>query len=352
MAALALPAAALAVLALPAAAGARPTAGVAARPDRAATAPVPPVRLPADEAPHHAPVEWWYFNGHLSGRDASGRLRSFGYELVTFQFLGLATKPLYFSDLAVTDLGRRTFRYAERRASHPVPVEHDRFALRTGTWTMSGNGASDELSAALGGYALHLRLRSAGPVALNGRDGVVRLGPFGTASYYSWTDLRTTGHLVDHGVRLSVTGRSWMDHEWGAMDLFSGAGWDWFSVQLSDGQQYMCYFLRDRAGKIVQALGTRIGPAGATSLAGASLAERATGTWTSPATGITYGSGWVLDVPGGHLDVRPDLLDQELDLVHGQGNVYWEGDSTISGVIGGRLVHGVGYTELNPPGRL
>ena len=256
------------------------------------------------------------------------------------------------SNLAVTDLGRGRFGYGERQAVHAVPADRGRFAFSTGGWTMTGTGTSDSLGGTLPGYHLSLRLQSLEPPALHGDHGVVRPGSFGVASYYSFTDLRTTGTLVDHGVRLTVTGTSWMDHEWGRMQLFSGAGWDWFSIQLTDGEQYMCYFLRDRAGRIVQALGTRVGRAGYAALAPAGLAERTTGTWKSPATGITYGSGWVLRVPGGHLTVRPDLADQELALARRQGNNYWEGDSTVTGVVGGKPVHGVGYTELNPPGQL
>jgi hypothetical protein len=45
--------------------------------------------------------------------------------------------------------------------------------------------------------------------------------------------------------RPPVSGQSWMDHQWGAFNFASGAGWDWFSIQLSNGQQYMLYFVRD-----------------------------------------------------------------------------------------------------------
>lgn len=313
---------------------------------------VPPVQLAADEAPHHDAVEWWYFNGHLTGRDRAGQVHSYGYEYVTFQFIGLGPKPLYFGNFAVTDLTAKSFHYGEEQASHPVPVERDSFALSTGPWSMHGTGTDDVLRAGVAGYSVRLRLQATRPAVLHGRRGVVDLGPLGTSSYYSFTSLRTTGTLVDHGTPVAVTGKSWMDHEWGAIDLFGGAGWDWFSLQLSDGRQYMLYFVRDASGEVVQALGTEVGPRGSTSLTGAMVAERALGSWTSPATGIRYSSGWALSVPGGHLVVTPDMVDQELDLAASQGSVYWEGDSSVSGVIAGEPVHGVAYVELNPPGRL
>jgi len=62
-------------------------------------------------------------------------------------------------------------------------------------------------------------------------------------------------------------------------------------------------------------------------------------------TGITYGSGWHLIIPGGHLDITPDLKDQELDLRSTQGNAYWEGDVTVQGRADGAPVSGVGYTS-------
>ena len=78
-------------------------------------------------------------------------------------------------------------------------------------------------------------------------------------------------------------------------------------------------------------------------------AATATGSWTSPATRIKYGSGWKVTVPGGQLTVTPDLRNQEVDLLKTQMNVYWEGDVTIKGKIGGASVSGDGYTELVPP---
>lgn len=311
----------------------------------------PTVQPPADEAPHHDAVEWWYFNGHLRGRTPTGAMRSYGYEDVTFQFL-FGGRPLYFSDLAVTDLNRHSFHYGERSASHAVPNEKNSFSLTTGGWTMRGAGGADALAAAIPGYRLDLRLATLEAPALHGQNGVVDLGPFGHPNYYSFTDLATIGSLVDHGVRVKVSGRSWMDHEWGALNMFSGAGWDWFSVQLTNGQQYMLSFVRDRSGKIVTAFGTKVDARHSTVLARAGLADQPTGSWHSSRTGITYGSGWHLRVPGGALTVTPDLLDQEVAATSLQGATYWEGDSAVSGVIDGKAVHGVGYTEINPPGQL
>ncbi len=47
-------------------------------------------------------------------------------------------------------------------------------------------------------------------------------------------------------------------------------------------------------------------------------------------------------MPGGHLDIRPDLRNQELDLQKTQDNVYWEGDVSVEGRLEGAPVAGVG----------
>jgi predicted secreted hydrolase len=309
------------------------------------------VHLPKDEAPHHADDEWWYFSGHVLGIDSAGYLHCYGFEYVTFQFLHEAPEPVYFGDLSITDLTRGTFQYGVKEASYPVPNTPDRFDLHAGGWTMSGGSGTDNLHARLPGYELNLHLQTSEPAVLHGDDGVIPFGPFGTSKYYSWTSLLTTGTIIDHGDPVSVIGISWMDHQWGNFDFASGAGWDWFSMQLSNGQQYMLYFIRNSAGAIVQTIGTRVEPNGeATNLAPSTFAEQATGSWTSPATGITYSSGWNVGVPGGKLTVTPDLVDQELDLLDTQGVAYWEGDVSIQGQINGVPVAGVGYTEINPVG--
>jgi predicted secreted hydrolase len=335
---------------LPASAAARPAGAV---PAGAVPGCTKSVSLPQDEAPHSAPVEWWYFSGHLSGKDAQGHLHSYGYEYVIFQLLGMGAKPLYLGDLSLTDLTRKTFQFAGAQSSYAIPDTPGRFALHAGNWTMSGGSGRDTLTAGMPDYRLGLTLRATEPAVLEGNKcGYISLASLGSSYYYSWTSLATAGTVTDHGVTVKVTGTSWMDHQWGPMALASGGGWDWFSMQLSDGQQYMLFFIRNKNGQIVETAGTRIAHGGRdiTYLTAASTSEQATGSWTSPATHIRYGSGWDVTVPGGRLTVTPDLRDQEVDQVKTQGTVYWEGDVAVNGTIGDATVSGDGYTELLPPG--
>ena len=98
-----------------------------------------------------------------------------------------------------------------------------------------------------------------------------------------------------------------------------------------------------------QAFGTFVDAGGKTTdLAQDEIATEATGSWTSPATGIAYPSGWRVRVQRLALDLRYDPVnpDQELDVRNNTGNIYWEGEVNISGTRDGRSLTGQGYVEL------
>jgi hypothetical protein len=103
-------------------------------------------------------------------------------------------------------------------------------------------------------------------------------------------------------VPVSVTGTAWQDHQWGN---FAGTGgWTWFSLQLSNGTQYMLFFLHNAAGAIAAEVGTLINADGSTvNIDPCAMNQTPLGTWTSPNAGITYPQNWTVTVPGGQLTV-------------------------------------------------
>jgi len=72
--------------------------------------------------------------------------------------------------------------------------------------------------------------------------------------------------------------------------------------------------------------------------------------WTSPVTGITYPSGWRVEINDPHLQasltLQPELKNQELVTTQSTGNIYWEGAVSIQGQSAGQAVQGEGYVEL------
>src|SRR5215212_267389 len=70
----------------------------------------PPVRLPADDAPHDYLTEWWYYTGHLQA-DTGER---YGFEYVTFQAVRGQLPTAYVGHFAITDQQRSSFLYDHR----------------------------------------------------------------------------------------------------------------------------------------------------------------------------------------------------------------------------------------------
>jgi len=110
----------------------------------------------------------------------------------------------------------------------------------------------------------------------------------------------------------------------------------------------MLYFIRDGQNQLVQVVATEVKNGITSHLSPGSVSETAIGSWTSPVTGITYPSGWMVTVPGGVLHVTPLQTDQELVVAASVAGAYWEGDSAVSGVIDGRPVRGASYAEVAP----
>ncbi|HEU5438763.1 MAG TPA: carotenoid 1,2-hydratase [Ktedonobacterales bacterium] len=316
--------------------------------------PLPPIQFPQDEAQHHNLTEWWYYTGHLRGRDASGREHVYGFELTFFQTLRGPFSPFYAAHFAISDITAGQFHYDQRAGFEPLSAippagSMSGFNVALGGWSARGLGGRDHLAAAMDGYQIALDLTSDTPPALHGGNGIITYGQAGFSYYYSRPLMRVSGSLTDHGTALAITGQAWMDHQWGNFVSLAGSGWDWLSLQLDDGTQYMLYVIRDADKRPLDIVGTAIAHDGSTTVIPAdSIAITATGTWTSPHTGGVYPSGWSVSLPtqGLTLTLTPLLRDQELVTTASTGVAYWEGAVAISGTRDGQPIGGEGYVEL------
>lgn len=340
--------------------------------------PIRPVALPRDDAAHRAPIEWWYYTGHL--RDEEGG--RYGFEVTFFKAYpppGVAlggvlpaswlAESFHVAHVAITDLRNGRFVPAQRSQlwGYRAASSAQRLDVSLADWSVrrAADGVGHRLRATVPGYTLDLRLEPTKPAALHGDPpGIQSMGPGGESYYLSYTRMVVRGTLGDAcGVfgcrRLRVTGEAWHDHQWGDFRMDAFAGWDWFSLQLDDGSEVMLYLIRGDDGGYVKAAGSAIDGAGRTTPLGEDdFALEPTGArWTSARTGATYPMGWRVRVPARGLDVvvRPALLDQEMDSRPSTGIAYWEGAVSVEAARDGREV-GRGYVELTnydrvpPPG--
>lgn len=307
------------------------------------SSPTRSVNLPDDEGAHATPIEWWYFNGHLS--DDSGGMYS--YHFVAFQTQRPGGAQLL--QLSWADHDRRLHFTGEKAAFSPAPAAASSFDVRASGWRMFGDGRDYLLAFAAGGYFLDLKAVSTKPASLHQGTGLVDLGPAGETFYYSRTHLHIAGTLTLEGELRPVTGIAWMDHQWGEFSS-QRVGWDWVSLQFDDQSELMAVLVWDPEGRRPFAsYGTYVATDGAARAVDSNdIALTATGAWTSPATGVTYPMGWELRIAslGLELTLSPAQNQAEFAGSRYVPAPYWEGAASVAGVKGGAAITGRGFVEL------
>lgn len=320
--------------------------------------------FPADHAAHpEFKTEWWYYTGHLQSQEGE----RFSYQLTFFR-VGLLSRPpagssawlartLYFAHFALTDITGQRFQFfdrASRGALGLAGAATDRYHVWLGDWQawLQPDGRH-RLEARTPEISLALDLQPVKPPVIHGRQGVSqKAAGVGYAShYYSLTRLTTQGELHYWGRSHQVQGLSWMDHEFSSSQLApEQVGWDWFSLQLSDGRDLMLYLLRHQDGTLdPHSSGTWVEATGSSQhLPWGSFRVTALGRWRSSRSGATYPAGWRLEIPARDADltIHPTLPDQELITARSTQVTYWEGSVTVTGQVAGQPVTGRGYVEL------
>jgi len=297
------------------------------------------------------------------------------------------TRQVYMAHLAVTDAAGERFHAAERFSRGAAGLagadvggdgSGEGFRVWVEDWSAAeAAGGADEgifplrLRAGGDSMSIDLTLGAGDGWVAQGDRGLSRKGEGSGASYYySFPRMPTRGTLTVEGEVFAVEGSSWLDREWSTSLLAPGiSGWDWFSLQLDDGREVIAFRLRG-LGDGVRAEASPLGyaaiipdveeeagrsPANATVAAPPGqlpiriLDARAagltvTGRWTSPASGVTWPSGWRLSFPDADLDLtlEPIFAAQELDISFR----YWEGAVRVTGTATGEPVTGWGYAEL------
>ena len=318
--------------------------------------------FPRDHAAHEDyRIEWWYYTGNL--QTAAGR--QFGYQLTFFR-TGLAPQPtspsrwairdLYVAHFAVSDVEAQQlhcFQRANRRGVGWAGAATDRLQVWNGSWEVRLAGENHLVKAEDGRCQIEFTLRPARPPVMHGEAGMTRKGssPGNASYYYSLTRMLTAGSLTVDGTTHTVTGASWMDHEFSSSFLEEGQqGWDWLSIQLDDGRELMLYRIRQSdAAASPYSLGTIVGPDGTAESIGGSQFTLVPGRrWRSADTGAEYPIQWTLESPRRDikLDIQAAFANQEMNTVASTGFPYWEGSVRVQGTWSGRLVAGRGYLEM------
>jgi predicted secreted hydrolase len=321
--------------------------------------------FPRDHGSHpEFRTEWWYFTGNLT----DPLEKRFGYQLTFFRqgVFYKAKDPshpweirdLYLAHFTLTDVSAGRFWYADR-ASRKGPgfagADEKRMDVWLLNWKAKMEGNKIRLDARHQGMELSLDLVPRKPLVFHGKNGLSQKGQKeGQASYYfSYTDLEAQGIMKTplSQTPISVNGVSWFDHEFGSNQLApTQAGWDWFSLHISDGQDLMIYFLRRKDGTVEpSSSGTLVTRSGGTfHLKLSGINAEAVDHWKSPRSGGYYPSRWRIRIPsaGIEMEISPLVSSQELLTQDSTGLIYWEGAVAGKGTADGKPITCEGYVEL------
>ncbi len=314
-------------------------------------------------------TEWWYYTGNL--RTPEGR--RFGFELTFFR-QGVdrkATPPevwevrdLWLAHLALSDLDGGRFLHTERLNRSGAGIagaDQGQARVWNGNWQAQwnldphspGGMASQQLQAVADTFEFELAMKTVKPPVIHGENGISQKseGPGRASHYISFTRLLTTGVIVIEGRRFKVDGESWMDHEFFTHQLASNqSGWDWFSLQFTDGSEIMLFQLRRKDGAFDPfSAGTYVDPEGrAIHLSARDFSLAPGKSWTSPNSGGRYPVEWSIRVPSLSLDasVATRLPQQELAGKARFAPTYWEGAIEVTATRKGQPLQGRGYLEM------
>ena len=192
--------------------------------------------------PHNKVSGWWYITGYL--HDEAERLYSYQYTLLRARIFGITATVL---QLAFTDFSTGEHFFKQRFSLHEKHFfpNADRIIfppladLQKSAEDVTLNTDTEEV-------ALDLNLGFGKGAFWHGDKGVLVMGephdPVQRTVYYSYPNMPTTGEITLSGKKLKVTGKSWLDRQWGPYRLIDPAThWEWFSLRFFDDEEVMLF---------------------------------------------------------------------------------------------------------------
>ena len=228
--------------------------------------------FPADHVSHpDFRNEWWYVTGNLK----SDTGQHFGYQVTFFRNAispqqpetssAWATNQIWMAHVALTDIASGQHYHDQRLARGAAGMagqSNAPFKVWLEDWQLVGGAAGDfpwTIQVEAEAFSLDLQIKPQKPAVLQGENGLSQKSsaPGNASYYYSFTRLQTSGAIQlkpqaaakQKAQKIPVAGNSWLDREWSTSALGDDqAGWDWFSLQLEDGNDLMYYRMRKKSG--------------------------------------------------------------------------------------------------------
>ncbi|MFC1801338.1 lipocalin-like domain-containing protein [Nanoarchaeota archaeon] len=323
-----------------------------------------PIQLPQDELPHKNIIEWWYFHGHLQTK----KKEKFSFMTCFFKidlerskvikyvpnaflrwFLPLIDGRIVHAHLV--DLKNK--KYLTHYHHMPGKIEFQQYEeiKKLGLHYKESELKEPhkfeyDLSLDSKDFGWSLNLKNKKTPLMQGprNQGWLDFG-VDKSYYYTLSNMDINGSIKIKGKTKKVTGKGWMDHQWGNFSGL-GAGWTWLGIQLNDNTEYMLFKVKYNKQKKVYKLINASYPDGSQGTT-YNYTLKPLEFWTSPVTKQKYGIKWELkfkDKKQVKLIIKSSLPNQEM---HDQRMApYYEGDCDVTGTIGRKKVKGKAFLEV------
>jgi predicted secreted hydrolase len=314
-----------------------------------------PIKFPIDELAHDYITEWWYFNGHLKDKHNNeyafmNCLFRVEVKKVNIPFLSkIPFKISYFSHSQVTDLKNKGFHHriapfsiiSEDSFSKPLLyINYINPEIKT-SYINCVIEKTEKSTYHIKNEDIDLKLFAMKKPLLEGGKGFIGLHSK-SSYYYSLTHLRTEGRIKIKNRWVDVIGKSWMDHQW-ADASYTKDKWNWFSVQLDNDTEFVCYEYDD--GTVKTSFADISYPNGQQEHHQNIQITPLKKVWTSPKSKASYPLSWKIRIPVKNIELNLKTRIDHQEMLFGSIN-YWEGPLQVEAHWGGKSVTGVGFMEL------
>ena len=317
------------------------------------------ISFPKDEGAHPwiPGLEWWYVVIH-----AKGEITGDDYSILVTHFNNL------FRFFTVTNTTKKTHESStvmgvlNAKMGHLELTQNTSYGTDYMRTTGSGNGQQDQLDAFEYDFLTHGKemnlqghLSSQKKPLMVDEDGLTWVGTSGLSWYYSQTQMHMEGVLNYKGVTEPISGKAWMDHQWGpfliapveAFRLFQT--YEWFCVQLDNGAELMISNIFDRQynrPKDFKHGGVEYYSPNEENLLTQEVEFTRTHYWKDPESGHVMSMGWNLNVPEWNLNLQMKPIFENQMVKFPMNGDFWEGSIAVAGTINGVKVTGKAYGEL------
>ena len=314
------------------------------------------IHFPTDEGRHPTePTEWWYTNaqvkGNITGNKYSIMLAYFYYPTFLidgFRVFNIANETLnqFYTQTLYCNYSNLANDHLHIKAQPVGSIEEEWITV------LDSSGKLEPFEYYIFAVShfgeIKARINAVKRPLIMGGNGFVYQGTSGYTNYYSQTMLNLTGTLTLNGITESITGTTWIDHQYGKMKSVIDEKYEWFSIQLSNGMDLNIWTIFYGQNQLpntsnYKICGIHISELKDTTISNFNLTRLKYSFM--PNSAFCYSQQWHFVWEGIDLIITTNQNNCEvLSPVR-----FYEGSTTIQGMVDGVPVTGIGFAELLHP---